>query len=240
MDKAFLRALIRKNPALFTRIVRFNLPGSGAFIPERLGGQARLLQESGALRVLENFPRGASLVRGYLYKNSPHSSGTEERAGEPVFFTDFQEERHRLALLGQEELQKLSMFFGAGVYAQVIARIVQRGEVLALRSFLGEFYNYALLRGRFQLGRTRGLFKRSGQGLPLTERIAAAGLEAVQICLSDCPQALRDKAWPFFPQFFSGWPGHIEKNAENLNIIWVNLKKLLLQELTPACRPFFA
>jgi hypothetical protein len=240
MDRAFLRTLLRNNPALFTRILQFNLPKSSAFIPERLSGQAKLLRESGVLKILESSPRGASLVRSYLYKNSPQSPGTEARAEEPAFFTDFQEERHRLALLGQEQLQELSMLFGAGVYAQVIAGIIRRDEVLALRAFLGAFYGYALLRGRFQLGRARGLFKHSGQGLPLTERIAAAGLEALQICLYDCPETLRDRARPFFPQFFRGWPGHIEKTAENLNIIWANLKKILLQELTPSCRPFFA
>ncbi|MDR2826158.1 MAG: SctK family type III secretion system sorting platform protein [Deltaproteobacteria bacterium] len=258
---------MRSNPKLFARILRFNLPASRSFMPENLTKQATVLQHSGLLEALEKSPRSAALVRRYLFKNClPACKKTvepehiDDKPGNGVckntteFFVDFQEERRRLALLAPKQLHDLALLFGAGIYALKIAETVKRDEVLALRSFLGPYYTYALLRGRFQLGQVRAIFQRPASNhtedskLPLTGRIAAAGVEALQICLSDWPQSLQKKVRPFLPPHLqalaetalAGWPEHIEKNPENLKTVWVSLKKILLQELAPECQPCFA
>jgi hypothetical protein len=236
VDSAALSETMRNNPQLFARILRFNLPASSAFNPENLTEQAAALLRSGLLGTLEVSPRAAALVRGYLFKNSlPAPINGEE------FFTDFQEERRRLALLTPKELCALTLFFGAGVYAPQIAKTVKRDEVLALRAELGQAYNYAILSARFQLGQVRALFKNSDGKLLLPERIAAAGLDALRVCVADWPQRLQDRLRPALPKasVFS-WPERIEKKPENVQNIWESLKKILLQELAPECHPCFA
>jgi hypothetical protein len=248
VDKAYLRETLQTKPELFAGILRFNLPASSGFMPGHLTEQAAALLHSGLLGVLEGSAQGARLVRGYLFKHSRPVSGKGEKntSGPPEFFTDFQEERRRLALLTPKQLQDLVLLFGAGIYALKIAKIVKRDEVLALRSFLGPYYTYSLLRGRFQMGQVRGLFQPRAGNLPLTGRIVAAGLEALQICMADWPQALRERAGLlldatlFAESPLAGWPAHIEKKPETLKTVWVNLKKILLQELAPECQPFFA
>ncbi|MDR2825850.1 MAG: hypothetical protein LBV76_03520 [Deltaproteobacteria bacterium] len=251
MERAALRETILNNPQFFARILRFNLPASSAFTPEHLTEQAAELLRSGFLGLLETSPRGAALVRGYLFKNSLPAPIKGEQ-----FFADFQEERRRLALLTPKELQDLTRLFGAGVYAPQIAKTIKRDEVLALRDFLGQAYNYALLRGRFQMGQVRGLFKQTdqpaegGAAVSLSERIVAAGLDALRVCMADWPQNLQDRLRPALPapalkrilpqtSVFS-WPERIEKKPENLQSTWLSLKKILLQELTPECHPCFA
>jgi len=160
------------------------------------------------------------------------------RLGVKGTFTDFCEERRRLALLDKETLSGLALAYGACIYAQEAARLIKREEVASLRGLLGAHYEYALSRGRFQMRQAAGYFASFMPSAPLPERMAEAGFTALRLCLADWPKELFRLAAPRLPAALR-LPAD-ENAAPLLPVFWADLKKLLITQVEPRWQACFA
>jgi hypothetical protein len=216
------------SPALLAAVARFNAPLMRDFDPAALPDHAAKLLASGALGKLEGSRAGRCWTRAWIFG----------QLGIVGVFTDFAEERRRLALLDRETISSLALTYGGCLYAQDAARCVRREEVAALRAALGLHYTYVLSRGRFQMQRARDCFTLFMPDAPLPERMAGAGFAALRLCLDDWPEKLRKLAAPRLPEALRG-PAD-KKNLPLLELFWADLKKLLLTEVAPQWQTCFA
>jgi hypothetical protein len=224
---AFVTSL-KEKPELLAAIARFNAPKSSDFDPETLPALPLALLQSGTLEKLEGSRAGKTITRAWIF----------QQLGIKKPFTDFSQERHRLALLGKEALSSLAMLYGACIYAKEIASRVRREEVAALRGALGAHYEYVLSRGRFQMLQASEYFSSFKLDAPLPERMLEAGFVALRICLDDWPEDLRRLAAPRLPGALRT-PSD-GKSAHMLPIFWADLKKLLLTQMEPRWQTCFA
>jgi hypothetical protein len=209
-------------------MARFNAPGIGDFDPEALPALPAALQRDGTLQTLGGSRAGKSLIRAWIFR----------QLGGKGAFTDFCEERRRLALLDKETLSGLALAYGACIYAEEAARLIKREEVAALRALLGARYSYALSGGRFRMRQAGGYFASFMSGAPLPERMAEAGFVALRRCIADWPEPLFRLAAPRLP-------GALRLPAETgsaplLSVFWADVKHLLLTRVEPRWQPCFA
>ena len=224
---AFIASL-KEKPELLAAVARFNAPVIGDFDLEALPDPPAALQRNGTLQKLEGSRAGKAIIRAWIFRQL-------EIQG---IFTDFSEERRRLALLDKETLSSLALTYGACIYAQEISRLIKRDEVAALRGLLGAHYEYALSRGRFQMRQAGDYFASFMPRAPLPERVAEAGFAALRLCLADWPEALFRLAAPRLP-------GALRLPADNesaplLPVFWADLKKLLITQVNPRWQSCFA
>lgn len=180
---------------------------------------------------------GAWLLRRPLHSLPP---GTCPEDAEPSPFWDYDEESRRLALLDDAALAALGGMTGVALHAPEIAAVLLRDEVLALREALGEaLYQYALYRGRYELGAVRRFFLWRDRGLPLPERCLLHGHMALRLVADLWPQALLRRALPHLPALpaQASLPDLAEEERHEL---WRSLKKLLLKEVAPSWAPCFS
>ena len=154
MHKQFFADVLARRPALWQRLLQANLPEGGPRLPddcrEQLGGAADSLWAWLQQRPLTHGPDAAE-------------SGPVVQAS----FWDYAEESRRLALLDAPALLELCRVTGVVLHAPAIATVLLRDEVLPLRESLGEeTYQYALQRGRYQLGGVRRFFHWRDTDLP--------------------------------------------------------------------------
>jgi len=224
---AFIASL-KEKPELLAAVARFNAPGLEQFDPEALPARPAALLKDGTLQKLGRGRAGRAMVRAWLFRQL----GAEEG------FTDFSEERRRLAFLAKETLSGLALVYGACIYAPEAARLIKREEAAALRGLLGGHYEYTLSRGRFQVRRAGEYFASFRPGAPLPERLAEAGYSALRLCLADWPEALFRLAAPRLPA-----PLRLAADKEAapmLPVFWADLKKLLLTRVAPQWQTCFA
>ena len=224
---AFIASL-KGQSELLAAVARFNAPEIGGFDPEALPTLAAALLRDGTLQSLSSSRTGKAMTRTWVFR----------QLGAAGAFTDFSEERRRLALLEKETLSSLALTYGACIYAQQIARLIRREEVAALRALLGMQYEYALSRGRFQVRQASDFFASFMPGAPLPERMAEAGLKALRLCLADWPEALFRLAAPRLPGALR-LPADT-KDASMLPVFWADIKKLLITQVAPQWQPCFA
>ncbi|MDR3073251.1 MAG: hypothetical protein LBV01_00830 [Deltaproteobacteria bacterium] len=224
-----------KKPELLAALARFHAPRADDFAAACLTEEAAGLLRNGVLQRLEGSRAGKALVRTYLFRHSGLADP------EPVPFTDFHDERRRLALLDRQTLTRLALLYGACLYAPQAAQCIRRDEALTLRAALGPDYGYALSRGRFQMQRARACFEGFRPDLALPARMRAAGFAALRLCMADWPPALRRHAAPLLPEELRA-PDRDDPpcDRETLAIIWLDLKKLLLKEAAPQWQACFA
>jgi hypothetical protein len=156
-------------------------------------------------------------------------------------FWDFSEESRRLALLNSELISRLGLFFSAAIHAEDISQIILRQQVLELRHALGaDIYDYALGRGRYQVGTLRELLLSVEEKAPLLHRIRI---------MANIPYAMLT-LWPEDLQTLvasrlsdSTLPMEISSryrlNPVQMRTLWFTLKKLLLREVAPEWAPCF-
>jgi hypothetical protein len=224
---AFIASL-REKPGLLAAVARFNAPGLGDFDPEALPPLPAALQRDGTLQKLGGSRAGKALTRAWLFR----------QLGVKGVFTDFREERRRLALLEKETLAGLALAYGACIYAEEASRLIKREEVAALRALLGARYDYALSGGRFRMRRAGGYFAAFMAGAPLPERMAEAGFAALRRCIADWPEELFRLAAPRLPAALR-LPAEAG-SAPLLDVFWTDVKKLLLSQVEPRWQTCFA
>jgi len=224
---AFIASL-KEKPDLLAAVARFNAPEIGDFAPEALPTLPAALLQDGTLQKLGGSRAGKAMIRAWIFR----------QLGAKGIFTDFSEERRRLALLEKETLSRLALAYGACIYAQEAALLIKREEVAGLRALLGAHYEYALSRGRFQMRQAAGYFASFMPGAPLSDRMAEAGFTALRLCLADWPEDLIRLAAPRLPCALR-LPADTSA-APLLPVFWTDLKKLLITQVDPRWQTCFA
>ena len=226
MHKQFFADVLVRRPVLWQRLLQANLPEGGPRLPdvcrEQLGRAADSLW--------------AWLQQRPLTHGLPVSASG---AAGPLPFWDYAEESRRLALLPAPALLELCRVTGVVLHAPAIAAILLRDEVLSLRRSLGEeTYQYAMQRGRYQLGGVRRFFQWRDTDLPLAERCALHGTMALLLIAGLWPEdvalRVRDRL-PALPAT-AVLPSLTEEECHEL---WRGVKKLLLKEVAPSWAPCF-
>jgi hypothetical protein len=220
--------LLKENPALLTAVARFNAPEIGDFDPQALPDIPAALQREGTLEKLAASKAGKVMTRAWIFG----------RLGAENGFTDFGEERRRLALLGKETLSALALVYGACVHGQEISLLVKKEEVASLRALLGASYQYTLTKGRFQTRKAGAYLTGILPGAPLPERIAEAGFAALRRCIADWPKDLFRLAVPRLPAALR-LPAEAS-SAPLLSVFWEDLKNILINQVDPRWKTCFA
>ena len=223
MHKNYFLEVIGEKPALFAAMLRFNgiaPAGDAAPFPYNPAGMAANLPEA---------------CLNELWRHGPsrnHLRALVPAPAEP--FWDFSEESRCLALLEPETLNELTLFYGASLHAPEITRTILGRDSAELRGAIGErAHAYALQRGQYQVPAARGEFLARHREMPLAERVARHGREALGIVASGWPQTLRDRAE-------APPPADMPVTPALQNSIWFDMKKILLKEVAPAWAPCFA
>lgn len=222
MNRHFFRELANENPRLLQKMMQFNAPEARApHLPEG--------------KLWEAVARHADLValldRTRTVSHSPQA---------PVYW-GFTKEPHRLAFLSTDEIDRLGRIVAAAVYAEELAKTVDRANVLAVKAFLGsDLYGYALTRGRFQIGALRqslvGLFPDG----TLAERLAWMARLSVQTVRAAWPQELQAKTQEAFDALT--WPQLPFEVAIDDGVrrqLWYFMKKIILREFDQKWARYF-
>lgn len=225
MHKQFFADVLVRRPVLWQRLLQANLPEGGPRLPddcrEQLGEAA-----DGLWAWLQQRPL-------------THGLAAPENAAEPALFWDYAEESRRLALLDAPALLELCRVTGVVLHAPAIATVLLRDEVLPLRASLGEeTYQYALQRGRYQLGGLRRFFQWRDTDLPLAERCALHGNMALRLVAGLWPEEVALRVCDRLPALPEAavLPSLTEEECHEL---WRGVKKLLLKEVAPSWAPCF-
>lgn len=230
MHKDFFVELLSGNPPLFQAVLAFN-----GLIETQQGPLPPDFEESPVVRELWASP---AVRRRY-----PQPTAT---ATLPPFW-DFSEESRRLALLPAAVLKHLANTFGATLHGETIAHTLWHQDVTDIRQGLGKtLYDYVLHRGRYQTGNAmRQFFLTRNQELPLAEKVRLHGQLALEACCAVWPEALRmhagchlGEALPFLN---ADKPLDAEKHKDMppADMLWLDLKKLLLKEVAPQWAHYF-
>ena len=231
MDQRFLLEALSRKPELFTAMVGFNKA-------QHTGSSAcSMLSPLGEV--------GSALLRDPVVRLACSAKNGKEAEG----WWDFSEESCRLVLLSDVELRTLALTFSAAVFAEEMALVLDKAQVVEFRTLLGEeIFNYAIRRGRYQIGSLRPF---------LIEAMPEAGLaQRIQILASAVMHAL-SRNWP--EKLRQVWAEKLGKaglliqpdanepndtslpllRAEQRRVLWFTLKKLLLREAAPQWAPCF-
>ena len=156
----------------------------------------------------------------------------------PQPFWDFSEPSRCLALLDTATLDELTLFYGASLHAQEIARTIMGKDMVLLREHLGKrVHEYALHRGQYQTPWGRKIFLGRHHVLPLAQRARLHGQEALGLLLSTWPAALQSRV----PARMREAPAaELPSSPEVHQGIWFDMKRLLLKEVAPTWQPCFA
>ena len=225
MDQRFLIEALSRKPELFKAMVGFNRAQQGSNSP------CALLSPLGEV--------GNALLRDPVVRHACSGKAQEKAKG----WWDFSEESCRLALLSETDIRKLALSFSAAVFAEEMSLVLDRGQVVELRSLLGdEIFNYAIRRGRYQIGSLRPFLIGCMPESSLVERIQQLAA-AVMFGLSrNWPEELRIQWEQKLGK--AGMPASAQDAlpalpAEQRRILWFTLKKLLLREAATQWAPCF-
>ena len=229
MDQRFLDETVCRKPELFRAMVDFNSSRMA------LAGQ-KPVPASGTL--------GSALLSDPLIRKA---LGRTSEPGTADSWWDFSDETFRLLLIEDSTLKRAALGFSAAVYAEELALVIDRAQVLALRRLLGDdIFTYSLRRGRYQIGSLRPFLTRQISVGTLAERLSLLA-SSVLICLAD--------GWP--EQLQHLWTaklrasGMLSENAdgtetalpslsrEQRRALWFTFKKHLLREAAPQWAPCF-
>ena len=215
MNRFFFREQVRDNPRFLGAMIAFNEAGSRLRLQLPASLEKKVLAHPGLRRVLRR--------RGLIV-----ASGPEGRTP----FWDFTEESERLALLTAPELDRLGRMLSAGVLAEEIASAVTREEVFALKAFYGEeIYQWALQRGRYQLGTVGAPLAAAGGDGPIAERAGRIARVALETIRASWPEALRERTRGLFASLeFPAWEPSGENDLPPARRIWAAARKILSRE----------
>jgi len=231
MDQRFLDEVISRRPELFSAIADFNRA------QQEEPAMCPALSSLGEMgEALHRDP----VIRRELEKRYPSTTAADG-------WWDFSEESCRLLLLDDCTVTRGALFFSSAVYAEELARVIDRKQVLELRELLGEeILHYALRRGRYQIGSQRDFLLRHTPEGALAERIKAlAGFILLRMADS-WPAPLRaiwkarlERSALFSEAYSSAEVSLFPLPQEQRRALWFTLKKLLLREAAPQWAPCF-
>jgi hypothetical protein len=224
-----------QNPALLRAALEFN----GLAVPDFAARMPDAPQFHPLLAQLAENPR----VRRFLYAQMPIK---------PSLWC-FGPSPNRLALLPPPLLERLLRYWNAAVWAEDLARIIDKKRLLLIRERIGpEVYQYATRRGRFQLGALRARFRPQEAGamerkIPadtdmekwLTKTFPRPGEQMLALCIAHWPEALRT-AWE------TRWQSAVLKTSRQdaaafpfFPAAWRWLEKIFIEEVAPEWQACF-
>ena len=229
MDQRFLDEIVCRKPELFKAIVDFN--------------SSRLMQADEQPASAPGSLRNALLSDPLIRK----ALGRAPVSGTADCWWDFSDETCRLLLIENSTLKRAALSFCAAVYAEELALVLDRMQVLELRRLLGEeIFTYALRRGRYQIGSLRPFLTSQLPSGTLAERIARLASSILLRLADGWPEQLQrlwtaklrdalllaesaDKTETALPSL----------SREQRRALWFTFKKLLLREAAPQWAPCF-
>ena len=235
MDQRFLDETVSLRPELFKAIAEFN----------RTLCKARSVSSS-----LTGDAWRSALFRDPLIRRFQLESASDRTSS--AGWWDFSDETYRLLLVEDAVLHQAALHFSAAVYAEELAAVLDRAQVLELRRFLGDkIFNYALRRGRYQIGSLRTALTQLNRNGSLCERIASLEAFLLSSLSEGWPERLC-KLWDDKLRRIAmldgvslhGWQGTDLSALPSLGrdqrrALWFTLKKLLLREAAPQWAPCF-
>ena len=234
MDQRFLVEALGRRPALFKAMVEFNRA------QQDRSDDCALLASLGEV--------GKALMRDPAVRRA--CSG--DKHGNTRGWWDFSEESCRLVLLSDDELRRLALMFSAAVYGEEMALVLNKAQVIELRSLLGDaVFSYAIRRGRYQIGSLRPFLIENMPEGSLTERLRLLSAAVLFAVSRSWPEELRP-VWaaklqraalvgtpPSDGEAASAQTALPPLRAEQRRVLWFTLKKLLLREAAPQWAPCF-
>ena len=222
MQKGFFADTLSSRPAFWNAMLRANAGTAGK------KGISVVMPGEDVASLLHWLQERPSVLRSAV-----------ERKNQMNGFWDFAEESRRLALLDPDTLNRLGLVTGVALHAPDIACVLRRDEVLALRRELGnEMYQYALFRGRYELGSVRRFFNAQEDGVPLGQLCLLHGVMALRLLAEDWPRELGQRFDVRLPHLHAEMkvPALDRRSRDEL---WRAVKKLLLKEVAPSWGPCF-
>lgn len=150
----------------------------------------------------------------------------------------FEPAPNRLALLPPPLLERLALYWSAAVWAEDLARIIEKTRLARVKEQIGsEVYRYAVRRGRFHLGGLRSSLH-SGPEWKDVEAFRQPGEKILTLCLAHWPEALR-AAWE------AHWRRPLPKEnplgqATPFPSLWLWAERILCTEVAPEWQPCFS
>ena len=232
MDQRFLIEAMSRKPELFTAMVGFNRA--------QLSGRPAcpMLSPLGDV--------GNALLHDPVVRRACADNSHRNENG----WWDFSEESCRLVLLSETEVRNLALTLSAAVFAEEMALVLDRAQVVELRNLLGdEIFNYAIRRGRYQRGSLRPFLIEAMPPASLPQKIQLLAAAVMHGISRNWPEELR-KVWAekLSKAGMANVPLGSEASssdilpilrAEQRRILWFTLKKLLLREAAPQWAPCF-
>lgn len=246
MHKGFFLDVLQRRPALFAAIMAFN--SSKLHVRQRASFDAAYQHAYQILsqlpdvdaKLLSSLPTvqhrlSALPVPEQETKADESAKVSMSNAPHQEPYWDFIEESRRLLFLSPQELQALAKTFGVALHAASYAHRIQRDDVLALRSALGEeLYAYGLARGRYQIGNIRTIFVTEHNTkistADILEGVNRDGWRALSICSSTWPQELKQYLALHTDNQTDATAMY---DANTVRGVWFTVKKLLLREVAP-------
>ncbi len=142
---------------------------------------------------------------------------------------DYSNELSQLGLLPTKDLQELSLLFGVALYSKEISHILEKDEVLHIKSKLTEeLYSFALERGQYLFHNAKEIFKNKNAQLPLLDRIQLHGELAIFLLSKSWTQSQKNKL-----SFFTTNPEKAEfaLNEKDFQTLYYAVKKVLTLEV---------
>lgn len=225
MNRHFFRELLEENPRLLQKMMQFN---GRAF-------EMSHLPRGGIWDAVERFPDlVAALTHG--------QTRLDPLMGQEPVYWGFTEESHRLAFMSSDEISRLGRIVAVAVYAEEIAKTVDRANVLAIKKFLGEpLYDYGLTRARFQIGGLRKSLISVFEKGTLSERLAWMARLAIETMRRNWPIELVEKTDKVFGQLdYPSLPESVQLTDETRRQLWYFMKKIILREFDQKWAQYFA
>jgi hypothetical protein len=167
---------------------------------------------------------------------------------------NFMSAPNRLALLPPPLLERLGLYWSAAVWAEDLARIIERTCLRQIMEQIGpEVYRYAVQRGRFQLGKLRPLLRseveRRKQKSASARRtkwsvgtFRQPGETMLARCFAHWPEVLR-VAWAEHWRQPLPLPEKLAREPAAplpFSTLWFWLEKILCAEVAPEWQPCFS
>lgn len=165
----------------------------------------------------------------------------QEYSPDTAPYWDFTQDSHRLAFMTPEALTLLARLAAAAVFAPEIAATVLKTDIEPLHAFLGrDICNWALTRGRWQIGALRAPLAAAASGISLEQKCASLARLMLEAVRAGWPEALQTRTQSLFAAL--DLPDAYDAPALDPGLrdaLWYFLKKLIVRELDKQWQPYF-